>query len=152
MKHFKRIMSILVVVCILSVSTLSFADAHYSSTITLRTFTTGASATKKSTERWGRLMDLNSYIYYLDKKDKQSSCHEQYVQFVNKNGKALSDKKSHSQGYFWLNEDKLYPLAQSSNEVKIKVTNWYYEKYGSNTTYRLFCGGNIGYIAYSTGK
>ena len=153
MRHYKKLLMVLVVFCILSISTFAFADTSYSSTITLRTFTTGATIGKQSAQHWGRMMDLNSYIYYLDNNNVQSSSHEQYVQFVTPGGTALSGRECHSQGHFWINEEDLKTGANDYNEAKMKVTNWHYVDQGnSNTTYRLFCGGEIAAILYSIGS
>lgn len=153
MRYCKKLLIVLVVYCILSISMFSYADTSYSSTITLRTFTTGATISKHTAQHWGRMIDQNSYIYYLDNNNVQSSSHDQYVQFVTPSGTELSERECHSQGYFGIDEEELKTGANNYNEAKMKVTNWHYVDQGnSNTTYRLFCGGEIAAILYSIGS
>lgn len=73
--------------------------------------------------------------------------------FVTPSGTELSERECHSQGYFWIDEEDLKTGANNYNEAKMKVTNWHYVDQGnSNTTYRLFCGGEIAAILYSIGS
>ena len=112
MRYCKKLLIVLVVYCILSISMFSYADTSYSSTITLRYFTTGATISKHTAQHWGRMIDQNSYIYYLDNNNVQSSSHDQYVQFVTPSELSFQKESVTHKGIFGLMK-KISKLAQT---------------------------------------